>query len=58
MKHLILKVLDRYKDRRWQDQINLGSEVDREKLASEIEAVLIQNEQVRQITRALYRGEG
>ena len=58
MKHLILKVLDRYKDRRWQDQINLGSEVDREKLASEIEAVLILNEQVRQITRALYRGEG
>ena len=45
MKHLILKVLDRYKDR----QINLGSE---------IEAVLIQNEQVRQIQRELYKGEG
>ena len=58
MKHLILKVLDRYKDRRWQDQINLGSEVDREKLASEIEATLMQNEQIRQIERALYRGEG
>ena len=54
MKHLILKVLDRYKDR----QINLGSESARVQIASEIEAVLIQNEQVRQITRALYRGEG
>tara|TARA_R110000824_G_scaffold76691_1_gene194258 strand:- start:3686 stop:3850 length:165 start_codon:yes stop_codon:yes gene_type:complete len=54
MKHLILKVLDRYKDK----QLNLGSEAARENLASEIEAVLIQNEQVRQITRALYRGEG
>ena len=54
MKHLILKVLDRYKDR----QIKLGSESAREQIASEIEAVLIQNEQVRQIQRELYKGEG
>tara|TARA_R110002051_G_scaffold3874_1_gene20687 strand:- start:30 stop:194 length:165 start_codon:yes stop_codon:yes gene_type:complete len=54
MKHLIKKVLDRYKDR----QINLGSESAREQIASEIEAVLIQNEQVRQIQRELYKGEG
>ena len=54
MKHLILKVLDRYKDR----QINLASETAREQIASEIEAVLIQNEQVRQIRRELYKGEG
>ena len=54
MKHLIKKVLDRYKDR----QINLGSESAREQIASEIEAVLIQNEQVKQIQRELYKGEG
>ena len=54
MKHLILKVLDRYKDR----QINLASKTAREQIASEIEAVLIQNEQVRQIQRELYKGEG
>ena len=30
----------------------------REQIASEIEDKLIQNEQIRQIERALYRGEG
>ena len=54
MKHLIKKVLDRYKDR----QINLGSESARMQIATEIEAVLIQNEQVRKIQRELYKGEG
>jgi len=54
MKHLILKVLDKYKDK----QLNLGSKSARENLASEIEAKLIQNKQIRQIERALYRGEG
>ncbi len=49
MRQLILKVLNRYKNR----QINLGSESARENLASEIEAVLIQNEQERKI-----EGEG
>ena len=50
----LVKVLDRYKDR----QINLGSETAREQLAIEIEAVLIQNEQVRKIQQELYKGEG
>ena len=54
MKHLILEVLDKYKDK----QLNLGSEAARENLAIEIEAKLIQNEQIKQIERALYRGEG
>tara|TARA_Y100001963_G_scaffold110585_1_gene152914 strand:+ start:1503 stop:1667 length:165 start_codon:yes stop_codon:yes gene_type:complete len=54
MKHLIKKVLDRYKDR----QINLGSESAREHLASEIEVVLIQDKQVRKLQRELYKGEG
>tara|TARA_B100000287_G_scaffold368084_1_gene364195 strand:- start:329 stop:493 length:165 start_codon:yes stop_codon:yes gene_type:complete len=54
MKHLIKKVLDRYKNR----QINLGSESARENLASEIEAVLIQDKQVRKLQRELYKGEG
>ena len=53
MKHLIKKVLDRYKNR----QINLGSESARKNLASEIEAVLQQNEQVRKLQRELYKGE-
>ena len=54
MRHLILKVLNRYKNR----QINLGSESARENLASEIEAVLIQDKQVRKLQRELYKGEG
>ena len=54
MKHLIKKVLDRYKNR----QINLGSESARENLASEIEAVLIQDKQVGKLQRELYKGEG
>ena len=54
MKHLIKEVLDRYKDR----QINLASETAREQIAREIEAVLIQNKQVRKIQRELYKGEG
>ena len=54
MKYLIKKVLDKYKDK----QLDLSSDDIREQIASEIEAKLIQNEQVRQITRALYRGEG
>ena len=54
MKEIIKSVLDRYKNR----QINLGSESARENLASEIEAVLIQNEQVQKIIRELYKGEG
>lgn len=54
MRHLILKVLDRYKN----GQTNLGSEAAREMIAAEIEAVLISNEQVKQITRDLYKGEG
>ncbi len=54
MKYLIKKVLDKYKDK----QLNLGSESARENLAAEIEARLIQSEHIRQIERALYRGEG
>ena len=54
MKEIIKSVLDRYKDR----QINLGSETAREQLAIEIEAVLIQNEQVRKLQRELREGEG
>ena len=36
----------------------MASKSAREMLATEIEAVLIQDEQVRQITRELYKGEG
>ena len=54
MKHLIKKVLDRHKN----GQFNMSSDSAREMLATEIEAVLIQDEQVRQITRELYKGEG
>jgi hypothetical protein len=54
MKYLIKKVLDKYKDK----QLNLGSEAARENLAIEIEAKLIQNEQIIKIERELYRGEG
>jgi len=54
MKHLIKKVLDRHKN----GQFNMGSESAREMLATEIEAVLIQNEQVRKLQRELYEGEG
>ena len=39
MKHLIKKVLDRHKS----GQLNMGSDSAREMLATEIEAVLIQN---------------
>ena len=54
MKHLIKKVLDKHKN----GQFNMGSESAREMLATEIEAVLIQNEQVRKLQRELYKGEG
>lgn len=54
MKHLIKKVLDRHKN----GQFNMGSDSAREMLATEIEAVLIQNEQVRKLQRELYKGEG
>lgn len=54
MKYLIKKVLDKYKDK----QLDLSSDDIREQIASEIEAKLIKNEQIRQIERALYRGEG
>ena len=54
MKHIILKVLNRHKD----GQFNMGSESAREMLATEIEAVLIQDEQLRLITKELYKGEG
>ena len=54
MKHLIMKVLDRHKN----GQLNMASKSAREMLATEIEAVLIQDEQLRQITRQLYKGEG
>ena len=54
IKDLILKVLDRHKN----GQINMGSNSAREMLAVEIEAVLIQDEQVRLITKELYKGEG
>ena len=39
MKHVILKVLDRHKN----SQFNMSSKSAREMLATEIEAVLIQN---------------
>ena len=54
MKHIILKVLDRHKD----SQFNMSSKSAREMLATEIEAVLIQDKQVKQIARELYKGEG
>ena len=54
MKHLIMKVLDRHKS----GQLNLESDSAREMLATEIEAVLIQDEQIKQITKELYKGEG
>ena len=54
MKHLIKKVLDRHKS----GQFNMGSESAREMLAVEIEAVLLQNEQIKLITKELYKGEG
>ena len=53
-KDLILKVLNRHKDRR----VDFSSKNEREQLASEIEAVLQQNEQIIEIERELYRGEG
>ena len=36
----------------------MESDAAREMLATEIEAVLIQNEQIRKITKELYKGEG
>ena len=54
MKHIILKVLNRHKN----GQFNMDSESAREMLATEIEAVLISNEQVRLLTKELYKGEG
>ena len=54
MKHIILKVLNRHKD----SQFNMGSKSAREMLATEIEAVLIQDEQIRLLTKELYKGEG
>ena len=54
MKHIILKVLNRHKN----GQFNMGSEAAREMVATEIEAVLIQDEQLRLITKELYKGEG
>ena len=54
MKHLILKVLNRHKS----SQTNLASKSAREMIATEIEAVLQQNEQIKEIERELYRGEG
>ena len=45
-------------DRHKNSQFNMASKSAREMLAAEIEAVLIQDEQVRQITRELYKGEG
>ena len=54
MKHIILKVLNRHKD----SQFNMGSKSAREMLATEIEAVLIQDEQLQIITKELYKGEG
>ena len=53
-KDLILKVLERYQERR----VDFSSKNQREQLASEIEAVLQQNEQIIEIQRELYRGEG
>ncbi len=46
--------MDRHKD----GQFNMGSKSAREMLATEIEAVLIQDEQLRIITKELYKGEG
>jgi len=54
MKHLIKKVLDRHKS----GQFNKKSDSAREMLATEIEAVLLQNEQIKLITKELYKGEG
>ena len=54
MKHIILKVLDRHKS----GQFNMGSDSAREMLATEIEAVLIQDKQIRLLTKELYKGEG
>ena len=54
MRDIIKSVLDRHKD----SQLNLGSESARESLSVEIEAVLIQDEQLRIITKELYKGEG
>ena len=54
MKHIILKVLDRHKD----GQLNMSSISAREMLATEIEAVLIQDKQIRLLTKELYKGEG
>ena len=54
MKHLILEVLDKYKDK----QLDLSSDDIRKQIASEIEAVLKQNEQIIEIERELYHGEG
>ena len=54
MKHIILKVLNRHKD----SQFNMASKSAREKLATEIEAVLIQDKQIRLLTKELYKGEG
>tara|TARA_R100000900_G_scaffold133445_1_gene110190 strand:- start:252 stop:416 length:165 start_codon:yes stop_codon:yes gene_type:complete len=54
MKHIILKVLNRHKD----SQFNMASKSAREMLATEIEAVLLQNEQIKLITKELYKGEG
>ena len=54
MKHIILKVLNRHKN----GQFNMGSEAAREMLATEIEAVLISNEQVRKLQRELREGAG
>ena len=54
MKHIILKVLNRHKD----SQFNMASKSAREMLATEIEAVLIQDEQIRLLTKELYKGEG
>ena len=54
MKHLIKKVLDRHKS----GQFNMGSDSAREMLATEIEAVLIQDKQIGLLTKELYKGEG
>ena len=54
MKHIILKVLNRHKD----SQFNMSSKSAREMLDTEIEAVLIQDEKLRIITKELYKGEG
>ena len=54
MKQIIKSVLDRYTDK----QVNLGSEAAREMIAAEITAALLQSEQIKQITRELYKGEG